>query len=147
MTESTIALDPNDEWTPENVKRGRDRIAALICNRDYELLFTEACCLFYALALQEKLGMPAYYECNPGTDKLRHVFVMNGKTQCYDYEGPKDISAIAEKYGGWRDVPPTPLTAERARKDICKRELGDLEASILNLARSEFLGRRALYPQ
>lgn len=124
----------------------RDKIQQSLRDRDYRALFMEGGCHFYALVLNEQLGLPLFYACFPDRDELSHVFVMKGGV-CYDYDGAKEWASVAKKYAGWCDEKPRPVTPEKIREELQKRSIADLEAQIVEIARTEFARRRCLYEQ
>ncbi|HUA68474.1 MAG TPA: hypothetical protein VMA13_07995 [Candidatus Saccharimonadales bacterium] len=115
-------------------------------NQDYRALFMEGGCRFYALVLNEQLGLPLFYACFPDRDEFGHVFVMKDSV-CYDYDGAKEWASVAQQYAGWCDEKPRAATPERIYKEMQKRGLSDLEEQIVEIARREFAKRRHLYEQ
>ena len=113
---------------------------------DFRSLFMEGGCHFYALVLHDELALPLFYACDRECDELSHVFVMRDKV-CYDYDGPKMLTSVAEKYAGWPDEPPRKIAAERIREELKKRGVDDLEERITKIARCEFTRRKCLYEQ
>ncbi|MBW7894129.1 MAG: hypothetical protein H3C27_03370 [Opitutaceae bacterium] len=122
----------------------REKILACLGARDFRALFMEGGCQFYALVLNEQLGLPLFYAAPPHRDSQSHVFAMKGDT-CLDYDGKKPIAEVAKRYSGWADESPRPVTPEQVRDDLKRRGIDDLEEIVLPVARDEFECRRTIY--
>lgn len=115
-------------------------------NSDYESLFTQGGCYFFALVLHEKLHLPLHYLSPPNKDEYAHVFVMRG-SECFDYLGQRNREQIAEQYASWSDVQPKSTTIEKVRARISEKQFGEsLEIEIMQIAYKQFEARRAEYP-
>jgi hypothetical protein len=122
----------------------REKILQSVQKKDYRALFMEGGWQFYALVLQEQLGLPLFYVSFPGHDDHSHVFAMKDGA-CFDYDGKKELAFVAEKYAGWPDEPARPVAPEKIREVLRQRGIADLEPEVMRIARSELAQRRSLY--
>ena len=118
-----------------------------IAKKEYQSVFMAGGCPFFALVLHEELGLLLYYSCPAEVDEVRHAFVMKGQ-RCLDFEGWKPIEKVAAAYALWPEVPPRPLSLDRLKEDIRKKNLGsDLESRLAHLAREGFSRNRSVYEE